>query len=239
METKTLHVEIKDENQGVVTARFATLGVKDKEGDVILPGAFGEQQVKVSAYGHGSWAGALPVGVGETRESGDEAIADLEFFMSTTHGRDHFETIKGLGDLGEWSFGFDILEEAAPDEEQREQGVERVLKRLAVHEVSPVLRGAGVGTRTLSVKCDACAAKGDTDPAEEFEAWKERAKTMRDNTGDTPDEAGESGAGPVEADAGQDEVEAATKTKDTDDLGDLVAQATGRVELLRKKMATW
>lgn len=228
METKTLHVEIKDEDQGVVTARFATLGVKDKEGDVILPGAFGEQQVKVSAYGHGSWAGALPVGVGETREAGDEAIADLEFFMSTTHGRDHFETIKGLGDLGEWSFGFDILEEAAPDEEQREQGVERVLKRLAVHEVSPVLRGAGVGTRTLSVKCDACAAKEGTQEDEP--------------KADLPDEAKDGEEAPVEAtdgDAEHDDAEADTKTEDTDDLGDLVAQATGRVELLRKKMATW
>jgi phage head maturation protease len=180
VETKNLSVRIKDRDEGVVTARFATLDVKDHDGDIIEAGAFGEQRVKVSAYGHGSWGGALPVGVGEIREEGDEALADLAFFMDTTHGRDHFETVKGLGDLGEWSFGFDILEEAAPDEDQRQLGVNRILKKLLVHEVSPVLRGAGVDTATLDVKCDACDAKkkptDGVDTAVQDEAAEEAAR---------------------------------------------------------------
>lgn len=175
METKTLHVEMKDEDEGVVEARFATLGVKDLDGDIIELGAFGKQKVKVSAYGHSSWGSALPVGVGMTREKDSEAIADLEFFMGTTHGRDHFETIKGLGELGEWSFGFDVLEEAAPDEEQRQAGVRRILKKLKVFEVSPVLRGAGVDTQTLSVKCDQCAAKAGGEEEEGGEDAGEEA----------------------------------------------------------------
>ena len=44
------------------------------------------------------------------------------------------------------------MEEAKPDEEQRQAGVFRVLKKLKVHEVSPVLLGAGVDTRTLAVR---------------------------------------------------------------------------------------
>ena len=179
-ETKALgSVEVKDADEGLVTARFATLGVKDKDGDVIEPGAFGEQRVKVSSFGHGSWMGELPVGVGTVRETDDEALGDLKFFLETTHGRDHFETIKGLGDLGEWSFGFDVLEESAPDEDQQQLGIVRILKKLKVHEVSPVLQGAGIDTQTLSVKCDDCDAKaakkdddGEADPAPDWDEKK-------------------------------------------------------------------
>jgi HK97 family phage prohead protease len=152
METKSLAVEMKDADKGIVSARFATLGAKDHDGDITLPGAFGKQKVRVSAFGHTSWMGSLPVGVGNIHEEAGAAIADLQFNLNTTTGRDHFETVKQLGDLGEWSYGFDIMEEAKPDEEQRQAGVFRVLKRLKVHEVSPVLLGAGVDTRTLAVK---------------------------------------------------------------------------------------
>ena len=159
-ETKALTVELKDADEGIVTARFATLGVKDLDGDLTEPGAFGEQRVKVSSFGHGSWMGELPVGVGTVREEKGDALADLQFFMDTTHGRDHFETVKGLGDLGEWSYGFNVLEEAAPSEDQKQLGIVRILKKLEVTEVSPVLKGAGIGTGTVAVKCDDCAAKG-------------------------------------------------------------------------------
>ncbi len=82
----------------------------------------------------------------------DSAIAELQFFMDTQTGREHFEVVKGLGDLGEWSYGFDVEEKGEPDKSQREMGVVRILKKLIVHEVSPVLKGAGVGTGTLAVK---------------------------------------------------------------------------------------
>ena len=171
-ETKSVAVEVKQADEGVVVAKFASLGVRDLDGDVTEPGAFGEQDVRVSAYDHASWMGALPVGTGTIEEKGDAAIATLNFFMSSTHGRDHFETVKGLGSLGEWSYGFDILEKAEPTDEQRELGVVRVLKKLKVHEVSPVFRGAGVGTETLAVKSNetdkdtATPSEPDPEPTE-------------------------------------------------------------------------
>ncbi len=171
MERKQITIEFKgDDDEGLVTARFGTSGVKDLDGDVIEKGAIGVQKVQVSQFGHTSWTGGLPVGKGVTREDGDEMLADLEFFMGTTDGRDHFETMKQLGSLGEWSFGFDIKEERAPTEEERQLGIFRVLKKLEVFEVSPVLRGAGIDTATLDAKCDSCAAKaggGEPEPEPE------------------------------------------------------------------------
>ncbi len=152
MERKQLRVEIKDAEKGIVQAAFAKLEAKDYDDDWTLSGAFGEQKVRVSAYGHGSWMGELPIGRGTIREENGEAVADLQFFVSTQHGREHFEVIKEMGDLQEWSYGFDVLETGELTEELREKGVRRVLKKLKVHEVSPVLLGAGIGTRTLAVK---------------------------------------------------------------------------------------
>ncbi len=162
-ERKTLRASIKDDEKGIVTAAFAKLGVMDLDGDITLPGAFGTQKVGVSAYGHNSWSGALPIGRGTISEKDGEAVAELKLFMTTENGRDHFEVIKGMGDLQEWSYGFDVKETGEVTEEMRQQGVRRVLKKLKVHEVSPVLRGAGIGTRTTAVKCESCGANVPTE----------------------------------------------------------------------------
>lgn len=163
MEHKRITAEIKGDgegdDEGLVTARFGTSGVKDLDGDVIEAGAIGVQDIQVSQFGHTSWMGGLPVGKGATREEGDEMLADLSFFMDTTGGRDHFVTIKALGDLGRWSFGFEIQESRAPTEDERQLGIERVLQKLEVFEVSPVLRAAGIDTQTVDAKCVACGAK--------------------------------------------------------------------------------
>lgn len=149
------HVEIKSADKGEVTAVFATFNVKDKDGDVTLPGAFEDgAEVVISSYQHTSWQGALPVGKGRIRTTKTEALVDAQFFMDTTAGRDTFQVIKELGPRQEWSYGFDTVD----SERGKFQGEDaNFLKSLKVHEVSPVLVGAGVNTRTLAVK----AAKND------------------------------------------------------------------------------
>ena len=39
----------------------------------------------------------------------------------------------------------------------------RILEKIEVIEVSPVIRGAGIGTRTREMKCDHCGGKADRD----------------------------------------------------------------------------
>jgi phage head maturation protease len=137
---------------GMVKAVFATLGVVDHDGDIIMPGAImSGQAVRISAYGHKSWEGALPVGKGTISEVNNELIFDGQFFLDTTHGADTYKTVKGLGSLGEWSFGFDIMDKA-PIIDANGMQTGRTLKKLNVTEVSPVLLGAGLGTRTLDIK---------------------------------------------------------------------------------------
>lgn len=142
-------VEFKDAGHGQVEAVFATLNVEDHDGDVTLPGAFKSgTAVKISAYNHASWQGALPVGKGRIYEEGDNVVFRGEFF-DTTNAQDTRKTLVGLGEMGEWSYGFDV-EDSAPGEFKGKNV--RFLKSMAVHEVSPVLMGAGIGTHTRSVK---------------------------------------------------------------------------------------
>lgn len=151
MATKTMAgVEVKNADKGEVSAVFSRFNVVDKDGDVTVPGAFEDgAEVRISAYQHQSWTGALPVGKGTIRQTDTEAILDGQFFLNTQAGRDTFEVVKGMGPLQEWSYGFDVL-----DSEPGKWGGEPVnfLKRMKTHEVSPVMIGAGVDTRTLSVK---------------------------------------------------------------------------------------
>jgi HK97 family phage prohead protease len=143
-------VRIKNADKGEFTAVFATFNVVDKDGDVTTPGAFTDgEEVVVSAYGHESWSGVLPVGKARIRQTNSEAIAEGQFFLDTSHGRDTFETVKQLGNLGQWSYGFDVVDSDRGDFNGKQV---RYLRRMKVHEVSPVLIGAGVNTRTLVTK---------------------------------------------------------------------------------------
>lgn len=135
------------EETGDFSCVFATLQVVDGDGDVTLPGAFGRQNVRISAWGH-KW-GDLPVGKGVIYELGNEAICDGRFFLDTAGGRETYRTVKNLGDLQQWSYGFDVLKSRPGSFEGRQV---RFLEKVKVYEVSPVFLGAGVNTRTTAIK---------------------------------------------------------------------------------------
>lgn len=143
-------IDVKAEGKGEVLAVFSTFGVKDHDGDVTFPGAFKQgAPVRISAYNHSSWGGVLPVGKGVINADQEKATMEGQFFMETQAGKDTFTVVKELGPLGQWSYGFDILE-SEPIELDGEKL--RGLKSLEVHEVSPVLLGAGINTQTVAAK---------------------------------------------------------------------------------------
>lgn len=149
-ETKSLSVEIKDADKGEVEAVFATLGVVDSDGDVTVKGAFENgAELLISAYGHKSWAGSLPVGMGTIHEDGDEAVFTGTFWLDTINGGDTFKTVKHAKKLQEWSYGYDPTKWSYGEHDGKRV---RFLEALKVFEVSPVLLGAGIGTHTRSVK---------------------------------------------------------------------------------------
>lgn len=147
-------VEIKDEDRGEVAAVFSTFDVVDSDGDVTVKGAFTDgAPVAISAYGHRSWAGELPVGKGRIRELSTEAVMEGRFFLDTQKGLDTFRVVKAMseddGAMQEWSYSLDNIKSRRGEVDGKQV---RIIESVDVAEVSPVLKGAGVNTRTLATK---------------------------------------------------------------------------------------
>lgn len=150
--------QLSEKGEGV--AVIATLGAVDKDNDVTLEGAFGDQIVPV-VPAH-NWHEA-PLGKASVREQGSEVVAEFKLNLKTSLGREWYEALRF--DLEhppakqQWSYAFSIPEGGAKDGVLENHPV-RFLKKLKIHEISPVLLGAGVDTRTVAMKGRAEAMKG-------------------------------------------------------------------------------
>lgn len=177
MTIQTKAIEIKQlDAEGSGLARIATLSAVDADGDTYAPGAFGEQHVKVLPA-HDTMA--VPLGRARLYEEGDEALADFQLNLATTAGKDWHAALKFDFDSGrplqEWSYGFRVIE---ADTETRDGERVRVLKKLKVHEISPVVLGAGAGTGTLAMKSRQPFAAQLDAAIEEMRDIVERAKSV-------------------------------------------------------------
>ena len=181
MEFKAIKLILKkDAPEGSVLAVFSTFNVVDKDGDVTLPGAFEDGAPgKMSAWGH-QWH-ELPVGRGVIQADESKAALDGRFFMDTAGGADTYRTVKGLEELQEWSYGFNVIESETGEFEGQ---TVRFLKKIEVHEVSPVMRGAGVDTGTLAIKGMETTYEQGADRADallaEVSAFVERSRSLAD-----------------------------------------------------------
>jgi hypothetical protein len=185
--------ELDSAKEGDVLVAFAKAdgATIDKDGHITDLSAIPSKAVPMSAYGHTSWpekGSRLPVGrldIGPDSAS-KTAMAQGSFFLKTTHGRDTYETVKGLGELGEWSYGYKILAaERAGGKTAKGKPIVR-LKGLDIFEVSPTLVGAGV-TRTVGIKSDDDGPLAGLPFAEDFdrvlvdvEGIVVRSKSLRD-----------------------------------------------------------
>lgn len=160
LEVKAVGAElaVADAPRGLVRSVLADLtrGVLDADGDTYDgPGSVVPREVILSDWNHASavMSGRPPVGRGRIRADGNRLVFDGRFFMTTEPGRLAFETLRELGEVAEWSWGFEVL-----DWEPWEQPNTRLIKSIAPFEASPVWRGSGVSTRTEAVKHDEATA---------------------------------------------------------------------------------
>jgi HK97 family phage prohead protease len=135
--------------EGAVQAVFSVFNEVDTDGDIVLASAFTDGQAVPLVWAH-DWMG-LPVGKGVIRVRPDAAVFDGAFFLETQAGADAYRTVKAMGELQEYSWGFRILQ--AKYGEVDGQTV-RYIERAEVFEVSPVLVGANRNTYTLAIKSE-------------------------------------------------------------------------------------
>lgn len=201
-------LEIKNEDKGEVEAVIATLGVVDKDGDVIVAGSIPSgAKVKMSSYGHNVVFGEIPVGKGTLDIRGDKAVFKGRMFLTTQRGREVFDVLKEMGSDQEWSFGFKVRGAEVPDDEWRAKGAARMLTKLDAFEVSPVLEGAGIGTHTVGVKeasepepVDETVTEVEPEEVEGVEAEGAEAPEMEAESESEADDEAEAKAAQDEAD---------------------------------------
>lgn len=152
MQTKNLTITQIDE-AGKGLAVIADMNAVDHDGDGYVPGAFswkGDQWCPLLTA-HDRWS--MPFGKARVYEEGGKAYAELHLNLETQAGRDwhaalKFDLANGKA-VQEYSYGFEVIE---AEDRINDQKWKRTLKRVDVHEVSTVVRGAGAGTGTISMK---------------------------------------------------------------------------------------
>lgn len=144
----TLKAAGDDAKEGDVEAVFSVFNEIDSDGDVVLAKAFTDGQEVAMAWHH-QWPEII--GKGVVRVETDRAVFDGKFFLDTDAGRNAYNTVKAMGSLQEWSFGYEVTE----IEDIEIDGMKaRGFAAMNLFEVSPVLKGANSNTSTLSVKSD-------------------------------------------------------------------------------------
>jgi len=136
------------EATGEIEVTWATLGVVDRDGDIILPEAVpAGKTVPIMQWGHR--LSDLPIGEATLSVEGDRAVARGRLYLGTTAGKDHYEVLRERGASQEWSFSYYVTRSS---DELVDGRAVRVIQAMDVLEVSPVLVGAGIATRTDSLK---------------------------------------------------------------------------------------
>ncbi|MCP4871628.1 MAG: hypothetical protein GY898_23205 [Proteobacteria bacterium] len=156
-ERKTIGATIqKADEDGTFEAQIATFGVIDHDGDVVELGAFADHPVPILPAHDGQH---VPMGKAVIEERGNQAVAVGQFNLEIPAARDWHSALKfDLANIQppvqEWSWGFRVLgPEGARADQVDGQPIRRLLK-VDQREISPVLRGASVGTATLMAKAE-------------------------------------------------------------------------------------
>jgi hypothetical protein len=137
--------------EGSVQAMFSIFNKRDEGNDVVLPSFFTDgQPIAMTPWGH-NW-GDLPPGKGVIRVLTEGAVFDGAFFMDTEQGVQHYRTVKNMGGLQEWSFGFSVKEASIGQFPDGNEMPVRYLVKGETYEVTPCLVGMNRDTFTLGIK---------------------------------------------------------------------------------------
>ena len=161
MERKTSgidSVKVIDEKQGIVEAFVNTMGVVDKDGDIISPNAFDKSITDnlpipvLSGHNQGEVVGKVLSAMPVQKDSAYQLHATMQMNMETQSGREAYSNVAGEY-VREWSIGFNMPEDGAKYDTVEGTPV-RTIEQLDWVETSTVIRGASPDTSTISAKSD-------------------------------------------------------------------------------------
>lgn len=196
MKYKTFSAKV-DEETGMIAGFFSTYDkTPDSYGDIIEPGAFTET-IKAReetghpfplCFNHDFSAVIGAVKSIEDRERGPYIEAGL---LDTQLAQDVRKMVKS-GAIWQFSFAYDVLEARQPSEEEKKSGVENVLTKLDLFEISVVTVPANQNAVVTEVKAQEPETKsGRRNSAKDADIIKQirdLAQSLLDDEGDDTEE---------------------------------------------------
>ena len=196
---KSFELKAKEDNAGMIAGFFSTYDEEpDSYGDIIRPGAFTETIAKRKESGHpfplcfnhdfSAIIGA--VDVVEDTEKGPYIEAH---FLETEQAQDVRKMLQS-GAIYQFSFAYDVLGADKPTDEQKKKGIENVLTKLEVFEISVVTVPANqnaVATEVKSIEPETKQGRRNSrKDADTINKIIDLAKSLLDDEGEdiTPDQ---------------------------------------------------
>ena len=220
---KTINLKVDD--AGKVSGYFSTYDEEpDSYGDIVAPGAFTETIAKRKETGH-----PFPlcfnhdfnavIGTIDTIEDTEKGPLITASFLNTEKAQEVREMVKS-GAVWQFSFCYDIIEREEPTDEQKSKGIEQVLTKLDLYEVSIVVVPANQNAVMTEVKSGRRNRKSDEDTIKEIIRL---ANSLLNDESETPEETEE-----------PKEEQKANEEADSKELDDLNARKDALLDFINK-----
>ena len=220
--------EMKADEVGGISGFFSTYDKEpDSYGDIIEPGAFTETIEKRKATGHPfplcfNHDFSAVIGAVDSIEEKDIGPYAEASFLDTTQAQDVRKMLQS-GAIYQFSFAYDVLERRDPTEEEKAAGIQNVLQKVELFEVSIVTVPANqhaVVTEVKSVEPETKQGKRNSrKDADKINQIIELAKSLLEEPEDTNAEDDAKSAEPTaEVNEASEEPKTAENAKRAEEL---------------------
>lgn len=189
--------ELKADENGMVAGYFSTYDkTPDSYGDIIEPGAFTETIKKREESGHPfplcfNHDFSAVIGAVKTIEDTEKGPYIEAEFLDTAMAQDVRKMLQS-GAIYQFSFAYDVLGARQPNEEEKKDGIQNVLTKLEVFEISVVTVPANqnaVATEVKSVEPETKAGRRNSKKdADVIKQIRDLAQSLLDEDDDKPEE---------------------------------------------------
>lgn len=160
--------EMKADEVGGISGFFSTYDKEpDSYGDIIEKGAFTETIAKRAESGHPfplcfNHDFSAVIGAVDKIEDTEKGPYIEAHFLDTQQAQDVRKMLQS-GAIYQFSFAYDVLEARQPDEEEKSKGIENVLTKVEVFEISVVTVPANQNAVATEIKAGRRNRKSDED----------------------------------------------------------------------------
>ena len=160
--------EMKADEVGGISGFFSTYDKEpDSYGDIIEKGAFTETIAKRAESGHPfplcfNHDFSAVIGAVDKIEDTEKGPYIEAHFLDTQQAQDVRKMLQS-GAIYQFSFAYDVLEARQPDEEEKSKGIENVLTKVEVFEISVVTVPANQNAVATEIKAGRRNSQKDAD----------------------------------------------------------------------------